>query len=366
MRGEAEGRRWFFYFVRMSLLQRRLRIGVACLAVIVGVGLSSALITISLGIRERLGEELKAYGANMMIIQREGGYLNEEDIPLLNRVGGRIENPQAQLYGQATIGGRTVELIGVDIEPSTGMRLYGDIPSYGEAMAGTILQDRLRLSIGSVIELTSEGRRGSFRISGFFERGGPEDKAIIVRLKDAQRILGLDKGVSAILLRGKGNLESLRRDIEGLIPYSKVKTLRQVAEAEASLLEKVEFLMALVSIVVLFAVVLSIGSTMNATLLERRREIGLMKALGGTKGSIRNLFLAEALFIGGLGGIVGLPVGVVVAEIVSKGAFGRLVGVPWHLPIISILLGIFLGFSSSLLPLRGAIRLEPAITLRGE
>lgn len=367
--------KWFLYFVKRSISQRKVRIGIASLAVMVGVGLSGALITLSLGMRERLGDELKAYGANMMIIGREGGYLNEDNTHLLKRLGDRIENPVLQLYGQAILslksdagfeGDKMTELIGVDLKSSAGMRLYGNLPADGEMIAGTILRDALKLSIGSRIDLASGNRKESFRVSGFFERGGAEDKGVILRLKDAQRLLGADGRLSAILLRGKGDLNLLKREIEGLIPGSVVKTLWQVAHAEMSLLGKIEFLLALVSIVVLCGASLSVGSTMNTTVLERRREIGLMKALGGSRKAIRRLLLAEAMLIGGLGGIFGFPVGVVSTQVISKGAFGAFVGVPWHLPLISISLGLFLGFVSSLLPLKAALRLEPAVTLRGE
>lgn len=340
--------------------------GIACLAVMVGVGLSGALIMLSFGIRERLGEELKAYGANMMIVGRDGALINENDALLLKNLGDRIESPKPQLYEKALLNNRAIELIGVDLKPSSGIRLQGNLPADRELIAGTILRDALKLSIGSKVELTSEGRTESYRVSGFFELGSSEDKGVMLGLKDAQRLLGLDKKLSAILLRGKGDLNSLAREIEGLFPGIEVKTLRQVAQAEISLLGKVEFLMALVSIVVLFGASLSVGSTMNTTILERRREIGLMKALGGSRKAIGKLLIAEALLIGGLGGILGIPVGIASAEVISKGAFGALVGVPWHLPLISIFLGLFLGFVSSLLPLKGAMGLEPAVTLRGE
>lgn len=372
--------KWFLYFVNRSISQRKVRIGIACLAVMVGVGLSGGLITLSSGIRDRLGEELKAYGANMMIIGSEGGYINEDDTLLLKRLGDRVENPIPQLYGQAMLyqksdvknkfsvsgDNKMIELIGVDLKSSEGMRLYGSLPSDGEVIAGTILRDALKLSMGSRIDFASEGRMESFMVSGFFERGAAEDKGVILKLKDAQRLLGIERRLSAILLRGKGDLNLLKREIEGLIPGSEVKTLWQVAHAEMSLLEKIEFLMALVSIVVLFGASLSVGSTMNTTILERRREIGLMKALGGSRRTIRRLLLAEALLIGGSGGILGFPLGVVSAQLISKGAFGAFVGVPWHLPLVCLFMGIFLGFISSLLPLKAAMRLEPAITLRGE
>jgi len=76
--------------------------------------------------------------------------------------------------------------------------------------------------------------------------------------------------------------------------------------------------------------------------------------------------MIEAVLIGILGGISGLSLGLLSAQAVSKGAFHSFVGVPGYLPLISILLGIMVSLLSSYFPVRGAMKYDPAVILRGE
>jgi len=353
--------RWFLHIIKVSIRQRIGRVFVASLAIAVSSSILVSSLGLSLGIREKLGKELKAYGANF-IITRPGDYIKESELTPLGSMK-EIDEYTPQLYVPASVSGVGVEIIGVDFSKKYGWKIKGSIPKEGEILIGSDLKGALKTDIGGTLEITSLGRIGSFKVSGFAESGGPEDRSIILNLRDAQRLSALEGLISAVLVRAR--TDSLEK-ISSSIPAIEVKTIRQVAHAEESFLEKIELLMLFVTIVVVVASGISVSSTFSATALERLKETALMKALGGSTSQIRNFYLAESALIGLIGGTLGYIIGAISAQVVSKGAFGSFIRVPLYLILISLVMGLFIAIFAGLIPIRGALREKPSIVLRGE
>lgn len=363
------GRKWFFHMLKTSIAQRRGRVFVASASVAIASAVVVGALGLSLGVRQKMGGELKAYGANIMVTPKEG-LMDEESLSAISKVQG-VEDASGQLYervtasyGQASV---EAELLGIDTARTSGWKVQGARPSLGEALVGVDIRDALKLSSGGVINLSLGGRQASIRVSGFVERGGPEDKAIIMELKDAQGLTGLEGKLGAVLVRGRADgLEPATRAISTALPGTVVKTLRQIALAEEAFLLKVELLMALVTAVVVVASGISVSSTMSATILERMKEIALMKAIGGTRRMVGRFFVTEAGVIGLMGGLAGFVLGVAAFEAVSKAAFGSYLGVPPYLIAVSLLTGLSIAVLASRFPMRPALREKPSLTLRGE
>jgi putative ABC transport system permease protein len=142
--------------------------------------------------------------------------------------------------------------------------------------------------------------------------------------------------------------------------------VRQVARTSEALLRKVELLMALVTAVVVLSSAGSVAGTMSTTVLERGREIGLMKAMGGTRREVLALFAREAVAFGLCGGVLGFLVGNAIAELVTRTVFATSISfMPHYFPAaLAISLGIAL--LGSLGALLTVYRLDPAQSLRGE
>ena len=107
-------------------------------------------------------------------------------------------------------------------------------------------------------------------------------------------------------------------------------------------------------------------STLADIVLERTREVALLRALGAGRRAILGLFLCEACAVGLAGGAVGLAIGIVAAQAIGHGVFGAAIGV---LPIVppSILgLGVVTALLASVIPISHALRIDPAQVLRGE
>ncbi len=353
------GRKWFYHVLMSALRQRRGRVAVAVLSVAIASAVVVSAVGLSAGIRRLLGGELKAYGANM-IVSKKGGHIDAAMLDALKGIAG-IEGLSPQLYSPVSLNGLQVEMIGMS--GAQGLKVSGAFPVEGEVLIGADLRAGLGLKTGDTVKI----RGAVMTVSGFIETGGPEDKAVILPLPSAQRLTGLEGKVSAVLIRGRpGMLDETAKAIADAMPDADVKTMRQVAGAEESFLRKIELLLALVTVVVVGASAISVSSTMSATVLERLREIGLMKALGGTKKGIGRFYLMEAVIIGAGGGILGFLTGFVSAQAVSKGAFGSYISMPVYLVPVSIVTGLIIAMSASALPLRAALIEKPSVVLRGE
>ena len=111
---------------------------------------------------------------------------------------------------------------------------------------------------------------------------------------------------------------------------------------------------------------LGVSATMTTTIFERRKEIGLMKAIGADGVQISQLFFSEAVVIGAIGGTIGIIIGSALARMVGLWVFGAVIN-PSILPaLVSGILSIGVALFGSLLPVKRAVEIEPSIILRGD
>jgi putative ABC transport system permease protein len=380
-------KRGFLYFFKKSISQRKGRVVIASLSVMLAVAIVTGLAGITSGIKEKLGSELQAYGANLLVSPGDQDLLDIDALKVISELES-VAQASGQIYGRAFIKDDSVEVIGLDMGGvrESGWRLDGSWPQNDrEIVAGINLKEVLELETGKTITLSSESgkslplsslekdeirsRKHSMKliVSGFIERGGSEDNAFIMSLDQAWSIMGVKNKLSAILVRGKsGDLDTISSRIINAFTGVKVKTLRQVAVAEESLLRKIQLLMTLVTVVVFFAAIVSIMSTMGANVLERREEIGLMKAIGATRNRIRSFYFAEAVLTGLAGGVSGFCLGYLFTQAVSWGAFHALIGIPSYLFILSVAAGLIVSLIASHFPVDNALKYNPAVILREE
>jgi putative ABC transport system permease protein len=261
-----------------------------------------------------------------------------------------------------------------------------------EGVAGAGLARRLELHPGSTITVRAGDRVHALTITGIVSTGGREDNAILAPLHVAQDLAGrpgqyrrllvsaLTKPADAFSERDPATMtpaeydrwycspyiSSISHQMQQELPGTEVRAIRQVAEGEGRILTRVGGLMWLVTIAALFAAALAVGATSATTVLERRSEIGLMKALGASHRAVSAFFIAEQLLLALVGGIAGYALGVVMARALGIEIFGVAPALRWILfPIVLVLAGM-VALAGSLVPLERASRADPAPVLRGE
>jgi putative ABC transport system permease protein len=153
--------------------------------------------------------------------------------------------------------------------------------------------------------------------------------------------------------------------IDEVLTDSIAKPIRQVAESEGAILEKTQFLMLLITVLSLVGSALGISNLVTAGVMERSREIGLLKAIGARSASVSWLVLTEILITAVVGGAAGYFVGIGFAQIIGHSVFGAAIIIkPMVIPIVAVLVFI-VTFAGSIPAIRLLQALRPAEVLHG-
>jgi len=261
-----------------------------------------------------------------------------------------------------------------------------------ESLIGADLARRMGLRVGDTVTVHAGDRAHTLSVTGIVSTGGREDNAILAPLRVAQdlaarpgryrRLLvsALTKPADAFSQRDPSKMtpaeydrwycspyiSSISHQMQQELPGIEVRAIRQVAEGEGRILTRVGSLMWLVTFAALFAAALAVGATSATTVLERRSEIGLMKALGASRHSVGAFFLAEQLLLALVGGIAGYAIGLELARVLGIGIFGIAPNIRLILFPIVLVLAAVVALLGSLVPLERASRVDPAPVLRGE
>ena len=164
----------------------------------------------------------------------------------------------------------------------------------------------------------------------------------------------------------QAELQGYTEKINGNVNDATAKLVKRVTQSESTVLTKLQSLVLLVTIIVLALTMICVATTMTAVVTERRKEIGLRKALGASDASIIWEFMGEGLLLGGVGGLLGAGLGFAFAQAVSVNVFSSSIAFrPLLLPI-TVIVSILVTGLACILPVRSATEIDPALVLKGE
>ena len=419
---------------------RRKLLGI--LSVLLAIAVSTATLTASIDVGDRLAAEFRSFGANILVRPAAGGmpvrmggadyasvnagaWLDESALGKLKTIFWRhnivgftpfLELPvNLQMAGgSATPAVARATLIGSwyqhdvpvpDGSPfRTGLSLthpwwkvrgrwFAD--GAPECVVGGGLAARLGVHAGQSLEIVAaEGNSPpvTLAVTGILSTGGAEDGAIVAPLETAQRLSGhpgkfrslfvsaITKPEDAFSQRNPDAMSaaeydrwycspyisSISRQIQQVLPGSEASPIRRIAETEGRILTRVSALFWLVTLAALGAAMLAVSAISVTGILERRSEIGLLKALGARNSFVSLLILGEAALLALAGGLAGYVAGAGLARLLGIAVFGAPSGP--RLIVLPLVLGLAVAVTlvGSALPLRQAARLNAAATLRGE
>jgi ABC-type antimicrobial peptide transport system permease subunit len=245
--------------------------------------------------------------------------------------------------------------------------------------AGETVAKKLRISIGDRIDIV--GTNESCRVTRIERFGGPEDSQIFAPLwlvgqfgrpaltgSTPVNARKNPEQVSVIQMNVPGTPRAVERYVAALqkqFPDVDVHGIRQFSEAQGKIYGKISGLLTATVVLVLILTALCVMAAMTNVAMERRNDVGLMKAIGGATRRVLRLFLTEAALLGLAGGLIGAAVGIALSIGLGKAVFGVAARPRFIVYPIAVGLTIIVAIASSY-PLRRLASIRPASVFRGE
>jgi putative ABC transport system permease protein len=387
----ATNKAMFWRIIRRLLGANRGRLFVILLALGAGAAVTAALLNLQVDAKRRLTTEFRAFGPNIAIAPRDSGSstaMNESlDESVLEKVPESNEGNQvvkigllaliADVYSHSSDSSELPKPVSVvvvgytagsqqeNLKRERALGVTDGLPycNVGRKAASVLNvreRDRLLLRSGSIEEECS--------VRNALPNGGNQDNQISVDIGTAQRLAGFHGRLSSVQVVATGTPASINRFIASLtqrIPEASVRPIRQFTEAQAKIYDRISGLLTATVAIVLVLTGLCVMAAMTNVAMERKNDVGLMKAIGGSVRRVLRLFLAEAALLGLAGGMIGAAAGIFLSIGLGKAVFGvaarpRLIVYP-----VAVALTIIVAIISAY-PLRRLASISPASVFRGE
>ena len=396
----TSNRAMFWRILRRLFSANPGRLFVMLLALGAGAAVTAALLNLQVDAKRRLTNEFRAFGPNVVISPRPSGTIPPADA-LLNQ--SLIKNLPSEFQGHSVISIPFLYLIsdmsseeselnspvpvvvaGTDLGnlprvfPSWDFQPSGvsgrsdtfviSSNSSVRCILGAKVASRFQLVPPETIEIKNGAEKISCEVVGIISAGSNEDGQIFVDLPGAQQLAALSSRIGLIQISVDGPPPIIQQFIATLsqkFPGVDVRPIRQFTEGEVKIYDRISGLLTATVAIVLVLTGLCVMAAMTNVAMERKMDVGLMKAIGGSMRRVLRLFLAEAALLGLAGGIIGAAVGIFLSVGLGKAVFGvaarpRLIVYP-----VAVVLTILVAIISAY-PLRRLASIRPASVFRGE
>ena len=362
----------FSRMLRRSLTHRRQR-SLSCLtAMTVLAAVATALLTLYADLDQKLHHEFRSFGANVVVTR--GSFTGDLIAAGQTATKQAAAGPTATLaefaYAVATTDrGTPVVVAGVDFPSVRRLDAWWQLPAWPSAPDAALLGQRAAQFIGNehTVTLTFAGRAATFTGAGQLKTGGDEDSRIFVPLAAFEQWTGVQPSVLELQIPGDAaDIDSAILHLRRALPGAQVSPVRALVDGESRIVDRTHALMFAAVLLIALTVGVSVLATLSASVLERRRDFALMKALGGSEAHLTLIFLLEALLLATAGVVIGYLLGSAAALAISEVNFHTA-----SLPRISVIpavlaLNLLVALIAAVVPVRSLRNLEPAALLKGE
>jgi putative ABC transport system permease protein len=401
----------FFKISVNNLRRRKLRSWLTMIGIFIGIAAVVGLITLGQGLQTAITGQLGSLDADSLTVQNSGTglgppgstvveKLTDHDLELVRKVRG-VKNAEPILLRMAQVrynNAVSFEMIRSVTEKQEMLEEYYDsqgmkieegrllkIGDRGGVVLGNNFAKDIKfekaVSVGKVINIQGT----EFEVIGILESSGMvfTNDGILMFHGEIEETLGIDDEIDLIGLRlidaddaeeTAARIEkTLRNDRnlkEGEEDFS-VETPSQVLGAVNNILTSVNVVVVGIAMISLLVGGVGIANTMYTSVLERRKEIGTMKAIGARNSNVLLIFLIESGLLGLVGGIIGALIGIGIAlgvAFIANNAFGSEIiklSISFPLIISVITFSFLIGILSGVIPSYQASKLKPVDALRG-
>jgi putative ABC transport system permease protein len=355
---------------RAAVLRRK-RAASALLAMIVAAAVATAMMNLYVDVQAKLRTEFRNYGANVVIVAKDGQSLPPDALGKVESVLGAKTLAVPFSYAVArTKDGQSVVVVGTDFERARQLNHWWKVSHWPDTPREALVGMRAAAVVSpsrQPFELTLQGKAIELTPAGMLQTGAGEDSRIYLDQTAFQNWTDIAPSTIEVAANGTAaEIESSIRQLAPLLPNADIRPVRQIMEGEANVLNKTRATLYASATLVVLTSALCVLATLIGWVFDRRRDFAIMKALGASERLVNGFFAAEAAALGVVGAILGFFIGIGVAVWIGR--------VNFHAPVVPrfsvfpyVLAGsVAVALISAILPIELLRRVQPAIILRGE
>ena len=390
----------YFLLAVNSIRHRKLRSWLTVIGIIIGVAAIISLITISRSLEGTIQHQFETFGANRILISAKGfqgpgsmsNGLTIDDVKTVEKISGfkyvasglfrTAEVKYKEDKGFALIGGLPAEDYqqfyadsGIEVQDGRAIKSgEKDVVVIGSRVAKEMFSKEV--SVGNKLTIN----KVDFKVVGILkEIGNPDyDNRISIPLDASREIFNEPIKVDTIIaqVKSSSDIPDLQERVKKELEHKRGDTNFQVLTA-TQILQQINQVLGVMQIVLvgIAAISLLVGAigimnSMYTSVLERTKEIGIMKSIGARNPDILWIFLIEAGLIGLVGGVFGTALGTTIALIVGsiakQSGFLLIIKIEASVLLLGLLFAFIVGMLSGILPAYQASKLKPVDALRYE
>lgn len=363
-------RRLFLRLLVRAAWVRKDRALTALVSVIVVATIATATLTVYSDLDDKLSREFRSFGANVVVSKQDGALTRAE----LDRIEDGLSTrhlvvPVAYAIATGPNGARVV-LGGTDVKAFRELNSSWAVRETSHAGTHVLLGLRAAEAFarqGEAFKVSFNVRQITLQPEAIFTSGSEDDSRIYLDLKDFTALTGVEPDTALLRIEGRPReIEGALNTLSASLPGVEVKPIRQVTQAQAAVVGKTRAVVLATSAVIVILILLCMMVTFTSSVLERRKDFAVMKALGASNKTVNLLFAAEAALLGLAGAAIGFVAGSGIAFWIGRANFDAAI-LPQPGLLLPVLLGsAMLALLASTAPLRILQRIQPAGILRGE
>lgn len=356
--------------VRAAVLRRGRAVS-ALFAMVVAAAVATAILNLQVDVQAKLRREFRNYGANIILVGRDGASLPAEAQSRVDAVlsGHGISAPFGMIVAR-TGDGRAVVVAGADFDRVRQLDRWWSVSNWPSAPQQALVGVRALSTVSpnnQPFDLSFQGRVLHVTPAGTVQTGAAEDSRIYLSLSDFAAWTGTQPITIEVAANGSPEeVLSILNQLKQALPGADVRPVRQIMEGEARVLGKTRATMLAAGALIILTAALCVLATLMGWVFDRRRDFAIMKALGASGRLLNGFFAAEAAILGATGALLGFGLGVGIAAWIGR--------VNFHAPVVprfSVLPAVLAGsivvtLISAILPMSLLRRVQPAAILRGE
>src|SRR6476661_4669242 len=347
---------------------RKDRAFTALVSVAVVATIATAALTIYSDLESKLSREFRGFGANVIVTKTSGALAASELADIRKIVGNTGEIvPVGYAIATETTSNARIVVGGADVAQLRRLNSSWSISNAGQGSALVGARVDEAITHGADLQLSFGKTAAVIKPAGFFHSGSDDDSRVYIPLEDFVRLTGIQPNTALVRVEGRPQeIQAAIANLSAALPGVEVKPVRQITQAQTAVVGKTRSVVLASSAVVVVLIMLCMVATFTGSVLERRKDFAVMKALGASNRTVNFLFASESALLALTGSIAGYILGCGIAFWIGKANFDAAI-LPQPLLLVPVLLGsMALALIASTAPLRLLQQIQPAGILRGE